>query len=42
MEFGIEKCAILAMKNGKQRVTVGMGLPSQYKIRMLWEKETYK
>ena len=42
MEFGIEKCALLVMKNGKQHLTDRMELPSQDKIRTLGEKETYK
>ena len=42
MEFGIEKCAMLVMKSGKQHLTDGMELPSQDIIRMLREKETYK
>ena len=42
MEFGIEKCALLAMKSGKQHMTDGMELPNQDKIRTLAENETYK
>ena len=42
MEFGIEKCTILEMKNGKQHITVGVELPYQVVIRTLGEKETYK
>ena len=42
MEFGIEKCAILVMKNGKWHLTDEMELPNQDKIRTLAEKETYK
>ena len=42
MEFGIEKCAMLVMKCGKQHITDGMELPNQDKIRTLKEKETYK
>ena len=42
MEFGIEKCAMLVMKSGKQHMTDGMELPNQDKIRMLGENETYK
>ena len=42
MEFGIEKYAMLGMKLGKLHLTDGMELPSQDKIRMLGEKETYK
>ena len=42
MEFGIEKCAMLVMKNGKKEITEGIELPSQEKIRTLGEKENYK
>ena len=41
MEFGIEKCAMLVMKKGK-KITEGIELPSQDKIRILGEKENYK
>ena len=42
MEFGLEKCAMLLMKSGKQHLTDGRELPNQDKIRKLCEKETYK
>ena len=42
MEFGIEKCALLVMKSGKQHLTDGMEILNQDKIRPLGEKETYK
>ena len=42
MEFGIEKCALLVIKSGKQHLTDRMELLNQDKIRMLGEKETYK
>ena len=42
MEFGIEKCALLVMKNGKRHKTDGMELPNQDKIRTLGENEIYK
>ena len=42
MEFGIEKCAMLVMKRGKQHLTDGMELPNQDKIKTLAEHETYK
>ena len=42
MEFSIEKCAMLAMKNGKQHLTDRMQLSNQDTIRMLGKKETYK
>ena len=42
MEFGIEKCAMLVMKSGKQQLTDGMEQPNQDKIRTLAENETYK
>ena len=38
MEFGIEKCAMLVMRSGKRRLTGGMELPNQDKIRTLGEK----
>ena len=34
-EFGIEKGAMLVMKNGKRHLTDGMKLPNQEKIRTL-------
>ena len=40
MEFGIDKCAILAMKSGKRHLTDGMELPNQDKIRTRRKKET--
>ena len=42
MEFGIEKCNMLVMKNGKRQITERIELPNQEKIRTLREKETYK
>ena len=42
MEFGIEKCAMLVMKSGKQHMTDGMELSNHHKIRTLEENETYK
>ena len=42
MEFGIEKYAMLVMKSGKRHLNDEPELPSQDKIRMLREKETYK
>ena len=42
MEFGIEKCAMLVMKIGKQHMTDGMELPNHNKIRTLGENENYK
>ena len=35
MEFGIEKCAMLVRKSGKQHLLDGMELPNQDKIRTL-------
>ena len=35
MKFGIEKCAMLVIKSGKQHMTDGMKLPNHDKIRML-------
>ena len=42
MEFGIEKCAMLEMKNGKRHITYGIDLSIQDKIRTCGEKEAYK
>ena len=42
MEFGLEKCALLVMKSGKQYRTEGMELPNQDKIRTLGENDTNK
>ena len=38
MEFGIEKCAMLVMKSGKQHMTDGMELPNNDRIRKLEKK----
>ena len=32
IEFGIEKCTVLIMKNGKRHMTDGMELPNQEKL----------
>ena len=42
MEFGIEKCVMQVMKSGKRRMTDGMELPNQGKIRTHGENEIYK
>ena len=42
MEFSIEKCVMLIMKNGKRYMTDRMELPNHDKIRTLGEEETYK
>ena len=42
IEFGIEKCVMLVMKNGKRHLTDGMKLPNQDKIRTPAKNETYK
>ena len=42
MEFGIEKCAMPAMKSSKPQLTDRMELPNQDKIKTLAESETYK
>ena len=42
MEFGIEKCAMLLMKSGKQHMTDRMELPHHVKIRTLEGNETCK
>ena len=41
MEFGIEKCAMLVMKNDKWQMTKGVKLPNKEVIITLGEKETY-
>ena len=41
MELGIEKCSTPVMKSGKRRITDGMELPNQDKIRTFGEKETF-
>ena len=38
MKFGIEKCAMLVIKSGKQHPTDRMKLPNQEKIRTLRER----
>ena len=42
MEFGIEKCAMLVMKNGKRHLDDAITLPNQDKIRTLGANGTYK
>ena len=42
MKFGIEKCAMIVMKNGKRHVTEGVRQPNQVFIRTLAEEETCK
>ena len=42
MEFGIEKSAMLVIKNDKRHLTNGMELANQVKIRTLAENKTYK
>ena len=42
MEFGIEKCAMLVMKNVKRYLTDAMELSNQGKIRTLGENEVIK
>ena len=41
MEFNIEKCAMQIMISGKRHITERIELPTQEKIRILGEKETY-
>ena len=41
MESGIEKCAMLIMKSGKQQMAEGIKLSNQEIIRTLREKEIY-
>ena len=42
MEFGIEKCAMLIIKSGKQQMTEGMELLNQEKIRTPGEEKSYE
>ena len=42
MEFGIEKCAMLVMENGKIMKSVGIELPDGKVIKSLQESESYK
>ena len=42
IEFGIDKSAMLIMKNGKRHMIEGMELPNQDKNKTLGEKETFK
>ena len=42
MEFGIDKCAMLIMRNRKQHMMEQIQLPNQEKIRMPGEKDPYK
>ena len=42
MEFDKEKCAMLIMSSGKRKMSEGIELPNQEKIKILEEKETYK
>ena len=37
LKFGIEKCAILIMKSGKQQISEGIELLNQRKIRTFGE-----
>ena len=40
MEFDVEKCAMLIIKNGKRQMMEGIELPNQGKIRTHGEKDT--
>ena len=42
MEFVIEKCAMLIMKNRKRQITERKELPNQESIKTLGEKENCK
>ena len=42
IEFGIEKCAMILMKSGKQHLTDGLELPNQDKIRKEHLRRTRK
>ena len=39
IEFGIEKCAMLIIKSGKQKIREGIELPHQEKIKMKEKKK---
>ena len=41
LEFGIEKCAMLIIRSGKQHMMEGIEQTNEEKIRILGEKETY-
>ena len=42
MEFGIEKCSMLKMKNGKRETMEGIELLNQESNKMLGKKVNYK
>ena len=42
IEFGIEKCHMLAMKSGKWHLMEGVKIQNHVIIRTLGEKETYE
>ena len=42
VEFSIEKCAMLIMRNRKRQKTEGIELPNQQNIRMLREMDSWK
>ena len=42
MEFDIKKMDHAKMRSGKRQIMEGSKLPNREKIKMLWEKETYK
>ena len=42
MEYGIEKYAMMIMKNGKREATYVIELPNHENIRRPEEKENYK
>ena len=41
MEFGVEKSAMLLMKNGKRKIPEGIELSNQERIRTFRESEDY-
>ena len=41
-EFGLDKCAVIIIKRGKQIEADGVRLPDEKKIRSLKEDESYK
>ena len=37
MEFGIDKCTVLIMRNGKDEIMEGIELLNQERIKILWD-----
>ena len=42
MEFGVKKCAMLAMRRGRLVRSEGIVLPDENKIRVIGENDSYK